>query len=198
MPNARRQQAMSGAPAMARAALALACTVATAVVLVGCAPMHGPGAAPPAVSAAPGHEPAFMSHVAADNLYELELSHLAASRATNPRVRSLAQRLAVHRTQSRQQLAALMRTRGVPMAAGLAPEQAGKLRRLQALPRSADFDAAYVRVVGIEDGLSTIALLERARQETRDPGLAAWIDRMLPVMRSDLQAAQRVAGQLAG
>lgn len=170
---------------------------AAAVVLAGCALPRAPGAPAP-ISAAPGHEPEFMRRLATDNLYELELSRLAVGRATNPRVRSLAQRLAAHRTQTRQELEHLMRSRGTAPPTQLPPEKTAKLQQLQALPRSADFDSAYVRVVGIEDGQSAIAQLERARREARDPALVSWIDRTLPVVRQDLRAAQRVAGQLAG
>lgn len=191
------QQETSGRFTAARAFLLAG---AAAAVLAGCALPRGPDApgAPPAISAAPGHEPDFMRHLATDNLYELELSRLAAGRATNPRVRSLAQRLAAHRTQTRQQLERLMRSRGAVPPSELPPEKFAKLQQLQALPRSADFDSAFVRVVGIEDGQSAIAQLERARREARDPALVSWIDRTLPLVREDLRAAQRVAGELAG
>jgi putative membrane protein len=168
------------------------------LALAACAPM--PSAPPPraSVSAAPGNEPAFMSRLAADHLYEIEVSRLAAHRATSPRVRLLAQTLASHRALARRQLAALMRARGLPVPARLTADKAAKLQRLQALRPSPDFDAAFVRVVGLEDDEQGIALLERARRETRDPALAAWIERTLPVLRHDLQAAQQLAGGLAG
>ena len=75
---------------------------------------------------------------------------------------------------------------------------ATKLQRLAAVPPSAEFDAAYVRVVGIEDHAETVALLERARLDTRDAQLAAWIDRSLPVLRGDIQAARQLLAQAAG
>jgi putative membrane protein len=169
-----------------------------ALALAGCAPLPAAPPAPVTVSAAPGNEPSFMSHIAANHLYEIEVSKLAVNRATSPRVRSLAKTLAAHRAYARQQLAALMRAHGMKVPAQLASDKASKLRRLEALRPSPDFDAAYVRVVGLEDHEQGIALLERARRESRDPALTAWIDRTLPVMRRDLQAAQQVAGSLAG
>lgn len=171
---------------------------AVAMITAGCAPLQGPAVQPAVVGAAAGNESAFLSKRAVDGLYELEVSRLAVHRATSPRVRTLAQTVASHRTQSRQQLVALMRARGVPVPAQLPRDKAGKLQRLQALRPSHDFDAAYVRVVGVEDHETAIALLERARRETRDAALAAWIDRTLPVMRKDLQVARQVAGEMAG
>lgn len=171
---------------------------AAAVLAAGCAPVQGPAMQPAVVSAAPASQPALLSQLAVNGLYELEVSRLTVHRATSPQVRALAQTVANHRAQSRQQLVALMRARGVPVPAQLPRDKAGKLQRLQALRPSHEFDAAYVRVVGVEDHEATIALLERARRETRDAALASWIDRTLPVMRKDLQAAQQVAGQIAG
>jgi putative membrane protein len=195
---AMRAHALSARPADPGLRLRLAWVVACAAALAGCAPMHTAPAPAAAVSAAPGNEPAFMSHIAANHLYEIEVSRLAEARATSPRVRSLARTLASHRAHARQQLALLMRAHGMVVPVRLAPDKASKLHRLEALRPSPDFDAAYVRVVGLEDHEQGIALLERARRETRDPALIAWIDRTLPVMRRDLQAAQQVAARSAG
>lgn len=184
---------MHGALALRVLALALA-----AAVVAGCAPVRGPAVPPAVVSAVPTSEPALLSQLAVNGLYELEVSRLTVQRATSPRVRTLAQNVANHRMESRRQLAALMRARGVPVPVELPRDKFSKLQRLQALRPSPDFDAAYVRVVGVEDHETAIALLERARRQTRDAGLASWIDRTLPVMRKDLQAAQQVAGQIAG
>ena len=187
-----------------RAGVALALAAALAA---GCAP-HVPLQTPaqPAVVVAPPPAPAaptrqereLLTQLAESGLYDIEVSRLAAARATNPRVRAYAQALASNRLQSWQQLAGLMRVRGMPVPTSLAGGAATKLQRLAAVPPSRDFDAAYVRVVGVEDHAETIALLERTRLETRDAPLAAWIDRSLPVMRSDMQAANRLVAELAG
>lgn len=186
-----------------RAALALALATALAA---GCAP-HVPLQAPaqPAVVVAPpapalptAQERELLARLAESGLYDIEVSRLAAARATNPRVRAYAQALASNRLQSWQQLAGLMRMRGMPVPTSLAGAAATKLQRLAAVPPSRDFDAAYVRVVGVEDHAETIALLERTRLETRDAPLAAWIDRSLPMLRSDMQAANRLVAELAG
>lgn len=181
-----------------RAALVLAATLAA-----GCAPLQPP--VQPAVVVVPAvpapvtaRERELLSQFARSALYEIEVSRLAAARATSPRVRSYAQALASHRVQSWQQLGALMRARGMHVPTRVQGAAATKLQRLAAVPPSADFDAAYVRVVGVEDHADTIELLERTRLETRDPQLAAWIDRSMPVLRGDLQAARQLLAQPAG
>jgi putative membrane protein len=109
-------------------------------------------------------------------------------------VRLYAQALVNQRAQASNELAGLMRAKRVPRPGGLPADKATKLHRLAALRPSPDFDLGYVRVVGVEDQTATIALFERARREARDRDLKAWIDRMLPVLRGDLAAAQNLAG----
>lgn len=174
-----------------------------AALAAGCAPLQPPVqpavvVVPPAPVPLTAQERELLSRLAASSLYDIEVSRLAAARATSPRVRSYAQALAAHRVQSWQQLGALMRGRGMHVPTRLEGAAATKLQRLAAVPPSAEFDAAYVRVVGIEDHAETVALLERARFDTRDPQLAAWIDRSLPVLRGDMQAARQLLAQAAG
>lgn len=178
-------------------ALRIAAAAVVAALVGACAPLGPPGQ-PAVVGVLPAAEPVLLSQVAANGLYEIEVSRLAASRATDPRVRSLAQEVASHRAHSRQQLAALMRARGLAVPARLPADKAAKLRRLQALRPSPQFDAAYVRVVGVEDHEAAILQLERVRRETRDAALASWIDRTLPVLKRDLQAARGVAREATG
>jgi len=185
--------------------LRLLAAAAVTAALAACAPVQQPPPAtaafppPPApIRATPGAERALLTQVAVNSLYEIEVSRLASARATSPRVRSLAQTLASHREHASHQLTTVMRSRGVPVPTRLSPDKEKKLQRLEALRPSYDFDVAYVWVVAVEDHETAIALLERARRDTRDATLAAWIDQTLPVMRQDLQAARHMAGLLAG
>ncbi|HWI81826.1 DUF4142 domain-containing protein [Ramlibacter sp.] len=195
MTQAGRPPAPAPMPARTHRPRFLACWLAAGAFVAGCAPMpEQPVPHAVVASQPPSSERSVMARVAAAGLYDIEVSRLAASRATSPRVRSFAQAVVDHRRQSREQLAALMRARGIAVPGQLAADKATKLRRLAALKPSPDFDAAYVRVVGIEDQAAHIALLERTRRATRDGELALWIDRTLPVLRRDLQSAQQLAG----
>ena len=196
----RRSGSRSDAPL--RAAGTACGLLLAASLLAACAPLTGPTSpAQPAVVSGPrllDAERAFLVRAAAGGLYEAEVSRLAASRATSPRVRSYARMLADHHVQANQELAALMRAKGLQPPTGLAADKATKLHRLSALKPSADFDLGYVRVVGVEDHMAMIATFERARREARDRDVRAWIDRTLPVLRSHLNAAQGLNGAHAG
>jgi putative membrane protein len=184
-----------------RAAIAFG-LVLIAALASGCAPVRGPavGAQPAVVvvNRLSDAERTFMARAAARNLYEVEVSRLAASRATSPRVRSYAQMVANQDAQANNELAALMRAKGLQPPDGLAPDKTTKLHRLAALRPSVDFDRGYVRVVGVEDHIADIALFEQAQRVVRDRDLRAWIDRTLPVLRTHLGAAQTLSGTLVG
>lgn len=171
-----------------------------ASLATGCSSVRTFMGAPPAVAAEPltPVERTFVTQATHRITYDLEVSRLAVERATSPRVRTFAQTLAAHRAQAATELTGMMSAKGVSRPAALPADKATRLRRLSALRPSPDFDLGYVRVVGVEDQAATIALFERARRDARSSELRDWIDRTLPVLRSDLATARSLAGQLAG
>jgi len=182
-------------------ALAVAALTSACATLPGMRIGMGAGAATTAVVAPTrlsAAEREFAIKAAAQGFYEIEVSRLAAERAVNSGVRSYAQMMVNHHTQANDELVALMSAKGVAPPKGLAADKKTKLHKLAALPPSAAFDHGYVRVVGIEDHRTNIAVFERAKRETRDRDLLAWIDRTLFTLRNHLAAAQSLAGTLAG
>ena len=160
----------------------------------------GAGPARVAVSGPPftAVERNFVTKVAAQNVYEIEVSKLATERALSPAVRDYAMRLAQDETLLNDDLVVLMSEHGVAPPRGLPADRTNKLHRLAALPRSDAFDNGYIRVVGIEDRRKAIALFERFRTRVKSRELREWIDRSLTVMRVHLARAQSVASSLAG
>ena len=179
--------------------------MAAAACMTGCATLENiTGARPRPVAVAPAQarlnaaEQAFASKALARSTYELEVSRLAAERATNPRVRSYALTLVKAQSAASNELAAIMSAKGIAAPLGLPADKAAKIRRLAGLPPSAAFDEGYVRVVGIEDHTAGIAMFEKARRQAVDRDLQAWIDRSLAAMRSQLRVAQNLAGTISG
>ncbi len=179
--------------------------LAAGVLASGCASLPGLNmgmGAGPAVVVSPTRlnaaEREFAIKAATQGFYEIEVSRLAAERALNPGVRSYAQMMVDDHTRSNNELTSLLSVKGVAPPKGLAADKKTKLHKLAALPPSAAFDHGYVRVVGIEDHRTNIAVLERAKRQSRDRDLLAWIDRTLFIMRNHLAAAQSLAGTLEG
>lgn len=180
-----------------------------AALLAGCSTVSlsptAPSAAspPPAIAVAPVSpltvaEKTFMVKAINKTLYELEVSRLAAQRASDARVRAYAEGMVTRQTQFTDELVRLMAEKGVAPPRGLPPEKATKLHKLASLPPSAAFDQGYVRVIGIEDHQANIQMLEKGRKIALDRDLRAFIDRALPTLRRQLSVAQDLAGSLAG
>lgn len=190
---------MSNSSKRQRVGTLASCAALLAALLPGCAPVGGPPAAPAVVaSALDADERAFMDQIASDWLYEIEVSRLAASRSLDPRVRSYAELLARQHAQANGELGGMMRARGLAVPVALPADKAAKLRQLASLRPSAEFDAGYVRVVGIEDHRAAIGRFERAQREVRDRDLRRWIDKILPRLREQLATALKLAGALGG
>jgi putative membrane protein len=113
-------------------------------------------------------------------------------------VRSFAQTMARHHSQSNNELIAIMVARGLAPPSSLSADRVTKLHRLAALPRSDAFDHGYVRVVGVEDHREAIATFEAARRDVRDPELRDWIDRTLGTLRNHLSMAQSLVSAMNG
>lgn len=174
---------------------------AAIVALAGCAnvlPHSQPAVVVPAGPPLSAAEREFVTRVATRNVYEIEVSKLAADRAVSAAVRDYAQTMVSQSSRMNDELVALMSAHGVAPPKGLAADKATKLHRLASLPRSDAFDNGYIRVVGVEDHRKAIAQFEKFRAQAHDRDLRAWIDRSLAALRSQLTTAQSVAANVSG
>jgi putative membrane protein len=199
--------------------LALPLAVAAAFALAGCASHHtamgagsagsssaatgsapsAPTAGAPSAAAGPlaAMDREFATMAAGNGLYEVEVSRLAQSRATDPQVRNFAQMLVQHHTQANSELMTLLRGKGFTPPTAMPPDKQAKIQRLSQLS-GAEFDRQYIQVTGIQDHQADVALFERASREAADPQLKGWAAKTLLVLRQHLQAAQGIAGRMAG
>jgi putative membrane protein len=203
--------------------ISIALTALTAAALAGCgAPprtttsMGGPSvmtppatttvvtqAATPAAPAAPAParlstaDQQFVAVAAGAGLYEVEIARVAASRASNAQVRSYAQMLVEHHTANNTELTTLVRSKGHTIGSALPPTLQQRVTTLSAMS-GARFDREFIRMVGVQDHRSAIAAFEKGRSSVTDTDLRAYIDKSLPTLRQHLEAAQSLAGQLAG
>lgn len=92
----------------------------------------------------PEERVAYVRMAAASDLFEIQSSQLALSRAQTPAVRQYAQMLLTHHTQTTQQLMAAASAAGLPpMTPQLMPMQVAMMQRLQAAS-GAEFDRVFV------------------------------------------------------
>lgn len=175
------------------AALTLAGCSSPRTDVMGAAALNPPGAA----SQFNTTDRELVTQMALGGLYELEVSRLAASRASSGIVRSYAQMLLDHHAAANAELAQIMQAKVYAPPATLPADKRAKLDQFQALSGLA-FDRHYIHMVGIEDHIADVALFERGARDAADPDLKAWVARTLPRLRGHLQQAQGIAGTFAG
>ena len=133
----------------------------------------------------------FIQKAAEGGMFEVEIAQLAASKATDPAVKSFASMLVDEHSKANNELVQLANARKVELPA--APPR-GKRKDIEKLGKKtgADFDSAFVREVGIKDHEKDIKMFEKGSEKARDAQLKAWIDKTLPHLRQHLAQAQKL------
>jgi predicted outer membrane protein len=132
----------------------------------------------------------FLKDTAAAGRFETEASRLALSKSSNAGIRSFAATLINHHTSVSNELVHMRHVRGMapPMLANDQRKTLNRLARLQ----GAKFDREFMEEVGIRTQHEDVQAFEKARLNTRDPQLKAWIERMLPTLRYHMTMAERL------
>jgi putative membrane protein len=140
----------------------------------------------------------FIQQAAEGGMFEVQVAQLAASKATDPNVKSFAEKLVKEHTEANNELVQLANSKKVELPA--APPRA-KRRDIEQLGKrtGSEFDQAFVREVGIKDHEKDIKMFEKGSEKAKDPQLKAWIDKTLPHLREHLAMAQKLpqAGRAA-
>jgi putative membrane protein len=102
------------------------------------------GANATANAALPTDASGFANAVAAADLYEVESARLAADKASNAEVKSLAQHIRTDHEKSTSELKSAAGTANISVAPKLDAEMQGMLDQLKTAARGADFDKLYI------------------------------------------------------
>ena len=95
-------------------------------------------------AAMPTDSAGFANAVAASDLYEIESARLAADKASNAEVKSLAQHIRTDHEKSTSELKSAAGTANISVAPKLDAEKQGMLDQLKSTARGADFDRLFV------------------------------------------------------
>ncbi|QJW83900.1 DUF4142 domain-containing protein [Ramlibacter terrae] len=173
---------------------------AAALGAAGCSSMNSSMGAGPSSAAEvrlPAADVTFATTAAGNGMYEVEVSRMAAGKATNPRVKDFANMLVQHHTMANNELLGIMRGKGITPPASLPPDKQAKIAQLSRLS-GAEFDREYMRITGVQDHQTDITLFDSASRTLQDPALKGFAAKTLPVLRQHLQSAQGILGTLAG
>lgn len=134
----------------------------------------------------------FIDDAVNSGMFEVQVSQLAASKATDPNVKSFAGMLVDHHTAANNELVKIANARGVELPA--APKRALRrdIEKLGKKKNGDEFDREFVRKVGIKAHEKDIKLFRKASKDVKDPELKAFVDKTLPTLQDHLAAAQQL------
>jgi putative membrane protein len=133
----------------------------------------------------------FIEEAANSGMFEVQVGQLAASKASDPNVKSFASTLVDQHTAANNELVKIANAKGVELPA--APKRA--LRRdIEKLGKKNgdEFDRDFVRNVGIKAHEKDIKMFEKASKDVKDAELKAFVDKTLPTLREHLAMAEKL------
>ncbi|HEX8126450.1 MAG TPA: DUF4142 domain-containing protein [Allosphingosinicella sp.] len=136
----------------------------------------------------PNRRDAYVQMAAASDLFEIQSSQIATSKAQSPEVRAFAQMLIEHHTATTQQLTAAATAAGTAPNPMLMPMQAEMISRLQAAS-GAEFDRLFIRQQ-IPAHEMALALHQNYARNGDTPGLQAVAASAVPIVRQHLERAR--------
>jgi putative membrane protein len=139
-----------------------------------------------------GADPAtFVKKAGLGGMTEVEVAKLVSSKTQNPEIRAFAQKMVKDHSAANQELAALAKSKGLPVPASLDAEHKAVIQKLSA-KSGTDFDAAYSQQMKA-DHEKTIALFEGATKSS-DLDLAAFAKKTLPTLKEHQHLADALPG----
>jgi putative membrane protein len=156
---------------------------------------------PESVEVPPGHLPQadvdFILEANTSNITQIAMGHAAESKAANPGIHSLADRIVSSHVKADQALQLLAGQKHVDLPRSTDADDRAELADLHARRRGGDFDAQYVQNV-IDDHDRMIAMYEAARSESVDPDIRRYADTMLPALYENRDQAVALVNKQTG
>jgi putative membrane protein len=133
----------------------------------------------------------FMKQAAQNGHAEIEASKLAQTKATQPDIKSYAQKMVAEHTKTHQELAALAQSKGVDLPDGPSLMQRAKLKMLSAADGE-KFDERYAENFGVKAHEDTIKLFREGAEKAQDAEVKAFAQKTLPHLQEHLTMAKAV------
>lgn len=134
----------------------------------------------------------FIQEAAGSGMFEVQVSQLAATKATDAQVKSFASMLVDHHTAANNELVQIANARKVELPAAPKRSLRRDIEKLGKKKNGTEFDREYVREIGIEAHERDIKRFEKASKDVKDAELKAWVDKTLPRLRDHLAEARKL------
>ena len=134
----------------------------------------------------------FMTKAAEGGLAEVSLGGSVSPKATNPDVKSFADRMVSDHSKANDELKQLATTKSVTLPAEPAEEQKAAAQKVLS---AKNVDKAYMDDM-VKDHDKDVKEFEEASKKAKDPDLKAWIDKTLPVLKDHQKMAHDIDKKL--
>ncbi|MGI4776999.1 MAG: DUF4142 domain-containing protein [Janthinobacterium lividum] len=136
----------------------------------------------------------FMIKAAGNNLYEIEVSKLAAEKSQNAEIKRYAATLVRDHTAAKEELRTIAVAKPLRIPDDM-PDGKKVQLKMFADATPAEFDEKYLKMVGLEEHRTDIELFETQVEKGKDAQLKAFVAKTLPKLKMHLVAAEKlVAG----
>ena len=136
-----------------------------------------------------GKDADFLKQAAQNGHAEVEASKLAQTKATQPDVKSFAQKMVDDHQKAHQELAQLAQSKGVKLPEDPSLMQRGKLKMLSGADGE-KFDKRYAESFGVKAHEDTVKLFKDAAANAKDAEVKAFAQKTLPKLEEHLTMAR--------
>ncbi|MES2980151.1 MAG: DUF4142 domain-containing protein [Pseudomonadota bacterium] len=134
---------------------------------------------------------AFINKAAGSGLFEVEVSKLAADKASSPDVKRYASMLVDEHTKANSELTSLASSKGVTPPTSMPADKRRIVDRLSRQTGSA-FDKEYMQSVGIKAHQEDVKLFQNASRSAKDAEVKSFAAKTLPSLQQHLAEAQKM------
>lgn len=138
----------------------------------------------------------FLTEAAMNGMAEVDLAHLAETKASNAKVKSLAQKLAMDHGKANDEVKRLAETKNVTLPSATDAAKKVEHDRLAAMSGAA-FDRAFVRMMAANH-TKGVAEFKYQASSNQDAEVKAWAAATLPTLEEHLRSVQALEKELTG
>jgi len=136
----------------------------------------------------------FVKTAASGGMEEVELGKLAASKASDPDVKSFGQKMADDHSKANDQLKQIASQKGVTLPTGLNNMQKHDKAKLEKLSGAA-FDSSYISMM-VKDHKKDVADFQKESNSGKDSDVKSFASATLPTLQDHLKMAQDASSKL--
>jgi putative membrane protein len=134
----------------------------------------------------------FLKSAEEDGLYEIQAGKIALNKATDPQVKTFAQKLIDDHTKANQDIEQLAATKGVKLPTSPSLTEKAKLEALEHWSQSG-FDHHFADGVGVSAHESDVKEFTKQSMDAKDPDVKALAAKQLPTLQEHLSMARQLA-----